>query len=176
MIAAALSLSTATANPAPQSELWTRSVSPSVVATFINEGGQPRAILLWRGKPLWFVSAGKHVGGGGGPNGSVSGVIDFGEIRVEYALTRTSAEIQGVRLQLTGTENLFLVDNVDGPRAQQRVTALTVTLPQLAVTTPLGPVFRSVPDAFTFLRCGESPSDQVSLILNQIACDDPGAR
>ena len=166
----------ALAGPSPQSEIWSRPVSPAVVATFINQGGRPRAILLWRGKPLWFVSNGKHISGGGGPNGTVSGVLDYGAIRIEYELTQTSAEIQGVRLPLAGDENLFLVDSVDNPRAQQRVTAHVVQWPHIEISTPLGPVFRSVPDAFTFLRCGESPQDSVSKVFNQVACDDPGAQ
>ena len=163
--------------PAPiqqsnQSIAWTQPVSPSVVGIFIVRNGEPTVLLL-RGRPGWFTGGGRQGGSGGGSgDGSLHRSETFGETKVDYRLSGSTADVQGVSVDLTGGKNVLLIDRIDAQGSQLSVSAIAVVLPPLTgPATPLAPAFETMPEAVAFLRCGETLPDEQLKVWNRFVCD-----
>lgn len=148
---------------------WSQPVSPSVIGTFIKRGDLPFAILLWRGKPGWFLARPRGGSGGGSGDGTIRGTETFGPITVAFRFVGTTVEVQGISIDLSGGKNLLLIDNVDGREDQLKIDTIAVNLPPLAPRSV--PSFSTMPEALGFLRCGEPLTDDGLKIWNRFVCD-----
>jgi hypothetical protein len=136
----------------------TQIASPAVVATWMkrvhNEVETLQLLVLWRGRPGWFISGGHRASAGGtGDTWWASAEYAGVPLSVTFdAMTRV-AEIQGRRMTLAKDVNVLLVDGVDGP-----APALTISMAYVDPATPtpgnpLPPLLRQSDRLVEFLQC-----------------------
>ena len=97
-----------------------RVLSPTVVASWIAEQeasgtAQLRLLVLWRGRPGWFLGGGPSGGGGSGlGRGVMTRRLHFGGVDLEFMFDQRTRviELLGQRIDL-GEANVVLVDTVD---------------------------------------------------------------
>lgn len=150
-----------------------RPVSPSVVGTLLLRANAVELILLWRGRPGWYLGTRKLSGGEGGPAGTRHGEIAYGNttLRYLYQPGKRTLDVQGVRIVLTGRENVVLVDHVDETPASVVVDVDTAT-GQLDASTTLGAFLGTSKKAGPFLRCDTGlPDPLFNRVALSHACD-----
>jgi len=117
-------------------------VSPTVVATFcghrLNGDEMLDLLILWRGKPGWFLRGAGGASGGGGSNrfgagtkGHIAQHSTYGEVTISFDadFDANTAVIGDAPVALDGV-NTVLVDDVDAP-GSRRISATRWTEPRL---------------------------------------------
>ena len=156
------------------SRTWTRPLSASVVATFVERDGALAMLLLWRGKPGWFV-VGARSESGGGTGATIRGTVNYGDIRLEYEISPERARVQGRPVDLPAGANVLLIDGVDRPDGPT-IAAIAGDLTTRDANPRLSSFLKQTPTALTFLRCGEPLTDDRLKPFNQFVCDDLGGK
>ncbi len=157
------------------SRTWNRPLSASVVATFVERDGTLAMLMLWRGKPGWFV-VGARAESQGGSGAAIKGTMDYGDVRLEYELSPGLARVQGRPVDLPAGTNVLLIDDVDRKGNAPAITAITGDLTTRDANPRLSSFLKQTPAALTFLRCGEPLTDERLKSFNQFVCDDIGAK
>src|SRR5262245_28040379 len=82
---------------------FSRVTSPTVVSTFVGHDGALELLVLWRGKPGWFIPSGPSGAGGSGRERWVSisyGGLDFA---IDFNDATRSARLLNTRIALDKT-------------------------------------------------------------------------
>lgn len=148
-----------------------RPVSPSVVGTLLLRGNAVELILLWRGRPGWYLGTRKLSGGEGGPAGARHGEIAYGSttLRYFYEPGKRTLSVQGRGLVLSGRENVVLIDSVDETSASVEVDTVTG---RLDTSTTLGALLGTGKKTGPFLRCDVGlPDPLFNRVALSHACD-----
>jgi hypothetical protein len=134
-------------------------VSPTVVATLMtrvqNDVHTLELLVLWRGKPGWFLEGNGHRGSGGGSGDVVSAEIEYSGRSLYAAFNRRSriATIQDRKIDLNPDLNVVLVDKVEGSDAALIFSMARVD-PALPAEQPQLPALLKRSDQLReFLQC-----------------------
>jgi hypothetical protein len=124
-----------------------------VAATVLANGGDIELIIFWRGKPGWFFGP-EHTSMGGSAD-TLSGVVQYGPVQLEYSFDRRSRAtvIEKQRIELSPSANAILVDTVDDPAGAKVVGTASIPGRYETPATPLAPVFAQSRGVVEFLRC-----------------------
>ena len=132
-------------------------VSPSVVATVLRRDNEVVLLLLWRGRPGGFL--GPKASNGGGSGSLYRSSLSYGEVTVDYSFdtAKRIVAVRGVPKALADSQNVVLVDDVDGPRGATLIDVDQVTgslqSSTLVDSSALADLFRASKKVPEFLRC-----------------------
>ena len=149
-------------------------VSPTVVATWMKRVERDvetlELLVLWRGKPGWFLEGNGHRSTGGGTADVTSATIEYAgrPLTVVFDRKLRVATVQERPIDLKPDLNVVLVDGVDGPSGGFRMSTAHVD-PALPAQQPQLPeVLRRSNELRGFLQCDlvvPQPSAQRTIAL-----------
>ena len=178
----------AQAPPRPPSavSLGSRIVSPAVVATVVARAGPSGAgeldlLILWRGRPGWFLEAGRDgrtstwggtAGGLGGSKGILNHQVLFGGLTLSLQFEREgrTVRVQDIEVSLQDS-NVILVDQVDDGEDMLVVGTRWIDPQNTGVPPRAERVIARSSELVTFLRCDASLSDPLMQRMVQVICD-----
>ena len=160
---------------APQAgqTITTVHASPAVESTFAVAGGKLIALVLWRGRPGWTLSAAGLTqdsvhgenrprefrnSGGGAADGTISVGIQRGAVSLDLSYNPRDGVVvfRGKKVRAPMGTNVILVDGADRPDGPTLTGFLTMD-PGDANIDPragsLGPLFGRSPEVAAFLQC-----------------------
>jgi ketosteroid isomerase-like protein len=149
----------------------TQTMSGSAVATLVTEDWAAIDLLvLWRGKPGWFMTSDYQASrGGSGPlfNGTLYASGHFFNWDINFR-TRI-AHVAGRRLDLKD-HNVVLVDGIGTAAGPRVVRTLKIDGVPSAHGPQIGPLVWRVPELSAYLQCDQRFSDARVQVLHALAC------
>lgn len=149
----------------------TQKMSGSTVATLVSQDHSAIDLLvLWRGKPGWFMAPDYQASrGGSGPK--FDGTLFFAGRLFNWDIDFRSrvAHIAGSRLDLKDN-NVVLVDGIDAPVGPRIVKTLKLDADWSSDFPSVGPVIWRAPELATYLQCDQHFADPQIQMLHSIAC------
>jgi hypothetical protein len=151
-------------------------VSPAVVATWIvrkepNASSELDLLVLWRGSPGWFMKEGTNDSSSGTSTGDrVVETLSFGGIRlqVQFDGSQHKARVQDSDVDL-GSDNVILVDDVDGETGPQVARSLLVDGQFAKEPARIEEIVSRNPELYDFLRCdARFPDSNVQPMIDAV--------
>lgn len=133
-------------------------VSPTVVATAMTwsqgDAQTLELLVLWRGRPGWFLEGSGHRSGGGGSGDVQTATLEYAglQLSVTFDRQRRVATVDRRELALRD-QNVILVDGVDGPVHIRRISLERVDPAMTSDSPRLSGVLRRSEAVLQFLQC-----------------------
>ena len=133
-------------------------ISPVVVGQWFANRLNGKEILellvLWRGTPGWFRQPG-GVGDSGGDPGSHHTWLKYGvvDLSLDFDETTRRVTLQGRDRITLGTNNVLLIDEVDGPHGPRIVDTFAIAGTMPGSVGQIAPLLRDSARIMAFLRC-----------------------
>ena len=134
-----------------------RPLSATVWATIAVTNSGTELVLLWRGRPGWYMKAGPRAEHASGNSESYSVSLEYPGTRLAMSYDRRRREATvGRKVQLLPAEaNTIFVDQVDDPGGPTIVGFTTLRLLPTMTNASLADAFSHSPAAVAFLQCDE---------------------
>ncbi len=155
----------------------TLAISPSVLGTLATRGDRLELLVLWRGKPGWFLSGTTHGASYSEASGKWTANINYGgfPLLLSFEPSSRTALIQGQAISMPIGTNVISVDKVDSPATPALLKAFELDPGDEPVDPRAGRLgqllARSAPIVL-FLQCDVGlPTENTNRMIRRVACD-----
>ncbi len=154
-------------------------LSPTVVASWTvrkegNASWQLQFLVLWRGSPGWFSREDSNSSSGSSSMGGDEVTVEklsYGgiDLTLEFDGNKRIARVQDQEVPL-GSDNVILVDDVDGAAGPRVQNSLAVDGQLSDETSAVETIIRRNPELYAFLRCDAPLPDAATQSMIDAVC------
>ncbi|SRR6266567_629015 len=152
-------------------------MSPTVLGTLATRGGRIELLVLWRGKPGWFLSGTKRGASYSEAGAQWTANISYGDVALALSFDASShtVTVQGKAISLPPAANVICVDNVSAVSAPTLLTSLELD-PGVEPVDPragrLGQLLAHSAPAVLFLQCDVgTDNENTNRMIRRVTCD-----
>ena len=151
----------------------TRPLSPSVLATMAYRNQNMALLVLWRGRPGWFLIGSSRSASYSGGSGPFNATLSYGglQLTLSYSPEKRLVMVGDLSVSLAEGQNAILVDAVDQP--PWRIAGVASVTARIEGNPTMASLLGESPEIVSFLRC-DVPMENTAMnrTVLALACDD----